>query len=207
MSSSRDLYDLLASRGLGSEEDYASGFHLVWAEGLEFEELGRRLGADVDNAFSRRIAEASPGAGGPFIWGGAVGAWAQAIPFCELPDNSYLRLLSRDGGRALSIQSAHNNCRLDWAVNGEIVTFLAIDWPDARGGTDPHALDSLMEGLRFELEEPGSVTDPVTVEVSLTSALRLAARITGHEITGEWLDGVHTAYAFSPNGHAHNPWS
>ena len=67
----------------------------------------------------------------------------------------------------------------------------------SQGGADPHALDTLMEGLAFQLDNPDDygIEDPVTIEVSVTSALRLAGRITGREIDAKWLGAVHSNYS------------
>ncbi|MEV4249814.1 DUF6461 domain-containing protein [Streptosporangium canum] len=198
MLNTTDLYDLLASYGLDSEE--YPGFHLAWAEGLNAEELSRRLGADPSSAFRCRINDLLNGdSHGVSMWADTIGGWVQAFLFWSTPNLSFLQEISCDGTRALSLEcGASSTYRLDWAADGAIVTSFAIDWPDERGGVNPHALDPLMEGLKFQLDNPGnfSIDDPVTIEVSVTSALRLAGRITGSEINAEWLDAIHTRYSF-----------
>lgn len=192
-----DLYDLMVSFGLDSEK-YA-GFHLVWAEGMGGNELCRRLGGDPASAFRCDIDNmARPGAEqGSSMWAGTAAGWAQALLF-ELHTSpmSFLREVSR-GTRALSIKCGYDNYRLDWAVDRVLVTYFAIDWPSERGGTEPHALDPLMEGLAYQLDNPDDpeIEDPVTTEVSVTSALRLAGRITGREIDAKWLGAVHSCYS------------
>jgi hypothetical protein len=192
-----DLYELLVSFGLDSEE--YSGFHLLWAEGMGGNELCRRLGGDPASAFRCDIdnlarPEAEPG---PAMWAGTANGWAQALLFDLYASLlSFLPEVSR-GTRALSIQCGYDNYRLDWAVNGVVVTLFVIDWPTERGGADPHALDALMEGLAFQLDNPDDygIEDPVTIQVSVTSALRLAGRITGREIDATWLGAVHSNYS------------
>jgi hypothetical protein len=191
----RDLHDLLQEHLQVDEEDPSVLFHLVWAEGLPLDEFARRLGAEAEDAFQVRYSQLVDATSGPGLWGDRIGDWVQAFLEWDVPDDSHLRAVSQGGGRALSIKSGYNSyCHLKWAVDGEIVTSFTIDWPDPKGGSDPHALDPLMEGLHFQLEEPGPTPAPVTVEVSLTSALRLAGRITGHELTEQWLADVHAFY-------------
>jgi hypothetical protein len=92
-----------------------------------------------------------------------------------------------------------DNHLLDWAGDGVVVASFAIAWPTERGGTDPHALDTLMEGLAFQLDNPDDygIEDPVTIQVSVTSALGLAGRITGREIDATWLGAVHSNFTRS----------
>ncbi|MEV4565443.1 hypothetical protein AB0K12_16900 [Nonomuraea sp. NPDC049419] len=54
-----------------------------------------------------------------------------------------------------------------------------------------------MDGPAFQLTNPDDYTieDEVTVEVSITSALRPAGRITGREIDATWLGRVHSRYS------------
>ncbi|MEV0233613.1 DUF6461 domain-containing protein [Nonomuraea sp. NPDC050786] len=196
-----DLYDLMVSFDLDSEE--YSGFHLVWAEGMGANELCRRLGGDPASAFRCDINNmARPDAEqGPNMWAGTANGWAQALLFDLFASPmSFLQQVSR-GTRALSIRCGYDNYRLDWAVDGVLVTCFPIDWPTERGGFDPHALDPLMEGLAFQLDNPDdySIEDPVTIEVSVTSALRLAGRITGREIDAKWLNAVHSRYSLRPS--------
>ncbi|MFC4005958.1 DUF6461 domain-containing protein [Nonomuraea purpurea] len=197
MSHPTDLYDLMVSCGFDSEE--YSGFHLVWAEGMGANELCLRLGADPSSAFRCTIEnlarpEAEPG---PGMWAGTANGWAQALLFDFLISPlTFLPEVSR-GTRALSIKCGHDNYRVDWAIDGVLVTCFAIHWPDERGGADPNALDPLMEGLTFQLDDPDDpgIEDPVYIEVSVTSALRLASRITGREIDAKWLSAVHSNYS------------
>ncbi|MEV4894247.1 DUF6461 domain-containing protein [Nonomuraea sp. NPDC055795] len=191
----RDLYDLLQEHLRVDDEDPSVLFHLVWAEDVLLDEFARKLGAEADSAFQTRYSQLVDTAPGRCLWGDRIGSWVQAFLEWDVPDDSHVRALSQGGRRAFSIKSGYNNYSLlEWAVDGEIVTSFTVDWPDPKGGSDPHALDHLMEGLHFQLEEPGPTPDPVTVEVSLTSALRLAGRITGHELTEAWLADVHTCY-------------
>jgi hypothetical protein len=178
----RDLYDLLQEHLQVDEEDPSVLFHLVWAEGLPLDAFARRLGAEAEGAFQVRYSQLVDAASGPGLWGARIGDWVQV--FLDL------RAVSQGGRRVLSVRSGYDSyCHLEWAVDGEIVTSFKIDWPGPKGGSDPHALDPLMEGLHFQLEEPAPTPDPVRVEVILTSALRLAGRITGHELTEQWLAG------------------
>ncbi|MFI6928429.1 hypothetical protein ACIBIZ_51495 [Nonomuraea spiralis] len=71
-------------------------------------------------------------------------------------------------------------------------------WPSQRAGADPTALDPLMRDRHFQLDEPGDIfnEDPTTVDVSVTSALRPAGRLTGREIDAGSLDRTHSLYLF-----------
>ncbi|TYB57233.1 hypothetical protein FXF51_41155 [Nonomuraea sp. PA05] len=196
-----DLYDLLVAFGFDSEE--YSGFHLIWAEGIGANELCRRLGGDPSSAFRCDIdnLKRPEAQKGPAMWAGSTKDWTQALLF-NLPTSplSFLTRVSR-GTRALSIKCGYDNYRLDWAVDGILVTCFAINWPDARGGTDPHSLDALMEDLAFQLDDPDddATENPVTIEVSVTSALELAGRITGRRLDTKWLSAVHSNYSLQSN--------
>lgn len=192
-----DLYDLLATRGLDGAAEYP-GFHIVWAEGIGGNELARRLGAEPAAAYRCGLDDmAGLGSGRAGMWAGAADGWVLAFMFDWFPnDLSWIQEASR-GTRLLNMQCASGH-RLDWAVDGVTVVAFNLVWPSERFGADPTALDQLMRDLHFQLDEPGDIfnEDPTTVEVSVTSALRLAGRLTGREIDAAWLDRAHSTYLF-----------
>ncbi len=198
MSPRTDLYDLLFSyvRSYDDEVMPFAEFTAVWCEGIGAEELASRLGTDPESAAERTLTsvvdDLEMNEGDGLLLVGPAGAWTLVIQVvgydCALEEN--LCLLSRDGGRALSISwDIGGDTDLVYAIGGEIATKFSITDPELRSGRTPGALDPLMEGLRFQLDED----DPV-VEESLTSAFALAGRITGQEIDRTWLDSPHTRF-------------
>ncbi|MEV8631003.1 DUF6461 domain-containing protein [Streptosporangium sp. NPDC051023] len=198
MSPRTDLYDLLFSyvRLYDDEVMPFAEFAAVWCEGIGVQEVAKRLGANPESARKCRLAtvvdDLEMNVGDGLLLVGPAGAWTLALQVagydCTLEEN--ISRLSDGGGRALSISWCFKgNTDLIYAVDGEIVTRFEITYPEPQSGSAPDALDPLMEGLRFQLDED----DPI-VEESLNSAFVLAGRITGQEIDRTWLDSPHTRF-------------
>ena len=203
---SDDPTRLLEDHGL-YDGDHAD-FHFIWTEGVSADEAAVRLGADIASAMRCRLTDlASVVSGMPDYAGsmlaGPSGGWTQVLLFgwrWYPRDRSFLSALSRDGGRMVNIEYNDSGVeRFEWVVDGTVVTAFLLSDPEERWGTDPHALDPLMAGLRFGCDDHGAfeVEDPVTIEESITSALRLAGRITGKEIDSAWFDSPRTLYFFT----------
>ncbi len=204
MESRTELYDLLFSyvRSYDDEETPFQEFAAVWCEDIGVEETARRLGADLESAEECDLVSVADGLeiteGDGVILAGLAGTWTlviQVTGFDCVLDDALIRL-SRDGGRALSLGwDINGNEEIGYAIDGDVVTRLSVTCPELRSGTDPAALDPLMEGLRFQLDED----DPV-VEESVNSAFVLVGRITGREIDRAWLDAPHTRFVI-PRSH------
>ncbi|MFC4533480.1 DUF6461 domain-containing protein [Sphaerisporangium dianthi] len=64
--------------------------------------------------------------------------------------------------------------------------------PGRRFGDDPHVLDRMMEGLRFEVVGPEVQEDFVDVDESIGSALALIGRVTGTDMAADWIEVSHS---------------
>ncbi|MEV5408183.1 DUF6461 domain-containing protein [Thermopolyspora sp. NPDC052614] len=181
-----------------------SSFHALWCRGLGEEAVARRLGARMDSAVEQTLEQwlRSPNVGllEQRMWIGTVDDWVWVLPAgWRLLDDEILAGLSRDDGQVLDIiWDISGNYLLTYATDGRILTRFDPCFPREREGVDPHALDHLMAGLRFELADPDDRPPggEVTVEESLSSAFVLAGRLVGRQIDDEWFSGIHTCYHF-----------
>ncbi|MFF4417363.1 DUF6461 domain-containing protein [Streptosporangium sp. NPDC001559] len=204
MESRTELYDLLFSyvRLYDDEQTPFQEFAAVWCEGIGVEETAKRLGADLESAEEHDLVSATDdieiAEGYGVILAGLAGTWTlvvQVVGFDCVLDDALIRL-SRDGSRALSLGwDIDGNEEIGYAVNGDVVTRLSVTCPELRSGADPTALDPLMEGLKFQLDEDNPV-----VEESVNSAFALAGRVTGRKIDRAWLDAPHTRFLI-PRAH------
>ncbi|GAA5057637.1 hypothetical protein HNP84_000533 [Thermocatellispora tengchongensis] len=195
---SERLWHLVRSYGMGE------WFMAAWVEGLEVWEAARRLGAsvaDVDDgvvcawtdAVRGRPADGDAG----IVWAGPLTAgWTQIIQVRGADCETGLRELSY-GGRALLVSWGLNGPRdLEYAVDGEYVTGLSVTVPGERWGSDPHALDSYAQGLRFDLSDSGWRSDPELPPGWLEYCAWEEARLENGEdhgeedMPGEWQDLV-----------------
>ncbi|MBG0831536.1 hypothetical protein HS041_27760 [Planomonospora sp. ID67723] len=69
-------------------------------------------------------------------------------------------------------------------------------------GDDPHALDHLMDGLRFQVTDDD--VDPVEADESVSSALALIGRITETDIATDWFQARHSRIG-DPSWHPPGP--
>ncbi|GGP04753.1 hypothetical protein LDL08_04600 [Nonomuraea glycinis] len=192
MDTDKDLWELLVAHDI----DYDTPFQSIWVEGLDVEEVARRLGADPNSARACDWREIVTGRytehGDGVIWiGPQAPGWVQVI---QLDGNDAWQWrswveLTRDGGRLLylgwPLYELEGVEDLEYVVAGEVVTTLVVGDPEERDGTDPDALDGYLDGLAFK-------GDSAAAEV--TSALRLIGRVTGRELDEAWLNGPHTRY-------------
>ncbi|WP_043615279.1 DUF6461 domain-containing protein [Nonomuraea candida] len=193
------LFDLLVSY----EESVGDGFVAAWAEGLEVEEVARRIGAEASTAtpctfedYAVGLEESHRDLDGVVLVR-QVGNWVQVLqPYMnQVWDGAVLRALSEGGGRALHVGwHAHIDARLRYAIGGRIVASMPLTMGDV-----PEELEPYAEGLRFGLEDPTdpecvNPDDPITESESISSALVVAGRITGHELSDESLLSTHTRY-------------
>ena len=78
--------------------------------------------------------------------------------------------------------------RFNYAVDGEVRTSFEALLPEYREGTRPDALEELRAGLPWRQEHLRRDVDTVSL------MLALIARITGQEITSDWLKGEFATY-------------
>ncbi|GAA3069646.1 DUF6461 domain-containing protein [Streptosporangium carneum] len=197
------IYDLLCS--YDEAEDPLPAFYAVWCQGLDKQEVARRLGADLGSATAATFADCAGitmhAYGDRAIFVGKAGAWIAVIGDRLCASDAALKSISGDGVKVIGMGwSPGGPGSLTYAIDGVIVTQFKITNPNVRLGVVPDALDSYMTGLRFHLgDDQIGDEGPVEVAESITSALTLIGRVTGVEINKRWLDAAHTLYVI-PEG-------
>ncbi|MFD8527193.1 DUF6461 domain-containing protein [Streptosporangium canum] len=198
MGSGTRLYDLLFSYAerYDDEETPFEQFAALWCEGRDPQATAALLGADLGSARTRALAEVGEDLhvqyGDGVILAGQAGAWTLVIQVAghDVTHDDNLVSLSGDGHKALSVSwDIGGNEEIGYAVDGEMSVRLSLAFPESRTGADVTALDPLMEGLRFHLDEGGA-----SIEESISSAFVLAGRLTGEEIGPAWLDSPHARF-------------
>jgi hypothetical protein len=134
------LFDLLAS--YEEVDEPLSRFFAVWSEGRAVKEVARILGFDPEAGEPGQFSDLETG---PYEDGvrtvliGQAGDWTLAVGDQDATGADTLAALSRDGGRALSLDWAplDDDPKLRYAIDGELVTCLNLIDPDDRSGADP----------------------------------------------------------------------
>ncbi|PZG16619.1 hypothetical protein [Nonomuraea aridisoli] len=202
MSSRQHLYDLLESHWPA----IADGLAAVWSEGAGVGEVARRLGADPDSATEVTLADLSVGFDGENIPGdydgillvgefAERGAWTLTlqIQWSDVVEPWALESLSRDGGRAVGVSwRGGTGYRIYYAQDGEVMANSSMTMI-------PAILAAYGEGLEPEpdWEIPGTQGCPIAQMV--TTSLVIIGRVTGEEISAEWLRTPHTRYLIPGN--------
>ncbi|MFI7615429.1 hypothetical protein ACIBP6_29785 [Nonomuraea terrae] len=198
MSSRQQLYDLLESHWPAID-----GLAAVWTEGVGVGEVARRLGADPGSATEVTLADLPVGFEGENIPGdhdgilliGECGAWTLTLQlqWSDAVEPWALESLSRDGGRAIGVGwSGGSGHRVYYAQDADVVVNSAMTMI-------PAALSPYTEGLALEpdWEMPGAQGSPVAQMI--TTCLVIVGRVTGEEISAEWLRAPHTRYVIPGN--------
>jgi hypothetical protein len=199
MNSHQQLYDLLVSRWPA----VAHGLAAVWSEGGGVEEVARRLGADPDSATEVTFADIGSGFEGEntpdedngILLVGEFGAWALTlqIQWADVTESWALESLSRDGGQAIGVRwrggSGH---RIYYAQDGDILVNSSMTMI-------PPTLSPYTEGLILEPDWDGLEDQGSPIAQLITTCLVIIGRVTGGEISQEWLDKPHTRYLIRRN--------
>ncbi|RBQ18655.1 hypothetical protein DP939_19420 [Spongiactinospora rosea] len=199
MRSRTHLHDLLVStiftEGLDAEPDlWALGFSAIWIKGADLDTLATEWHMDpttrtpchLSEILDRNIDDGSN-------WVAEVNGWIAIVP--GHADGERLRAASEGGREVLGIRmdiTGHEH--FEYARDGRMVASFEPTFPDQRYGEDPHALDHLMAGLRFQLSEEGGPDDRVEQDESVSSALALIGRHTGTDIATDWIQARHSAF-------------
>lgn len=197
MNISQDPYDLLESHWPA----IAHGLAAVWSEGVGVEEVARRLGADPASATRVTLAGLPAGFEGENIPGdhdgilligefGEFGAWTLTlqIQWADVAEQWALESLSADGGRAVGVRwHGGSGYRVFYAHDGEV----AADSPMTM---IPAALSPYADGLPTEpdWDVAGEYGSPIAQMIS--TCLVIIGRVTGEEISRQWLEKQHTRY-------------
>ncbi|MEU4570995.1 DUF6461 domain-containing protein [Nonomuraea sp. NPDC023979] len=197
MQSSTHLHDLLAStiftEGLDDEMDlWTLGFSALWVKGMDRDAVAEAFSLDLATSTPSHLNELLDNSeeGGP-IWVGEAGGWTCVIP--GPTDDDFLLPLTAGGREALCFSmdmGGHDHFK--YLKDGEVVVAFQPTWPHPVHGSDPHALDHLMAGLRFRTSGDDVIEDRVDEGESISSVLTLIGRITGTDIAADWLEATHS---------------
>lgn len=207
------LYDLLVStiftEGLDYEMDlWALAFSVLWVRGTDITTLAEKFSLDPGSRTPCSLSEVlDHNIDDGSVWVAEVGEWFCVVP--GLYDDRSLRSFSTDGGQAVSlILNINHTERFTYARDGRVVVSFDPLWPDERSGEDPHALDHLMKGLRFQLNDPGDPATPgnpedlVEEDESISSTLTLIGRLTETDIATDWFEAPHSRFRPASRSHA-----
>ncbi|MFI0422319.1 DUF6461 domain-containing protein [Spongiactinospora sp. 9N601] len=195
------LHDLLVStiftEGLDAEMDlWALGFSAIWIKGADLGALATEWHMDpatrtpchLSEILDRNIDDGSN-------WVAEVNGWIGIVP--GHADGERVRRASEGGREALGVRMDINgHAYFEYARDGRMLVSFEPTFPERRYGDDPHALDHLMAGLRFQLSEEGGRDDWVEEDESVSSALALIGRYTETDIATDWIQARH--YSFRP---------
>ncbi|MFC7381641.1 DUF6461 domain-containing protein [Sphaerisporangium rhizosphaerae] len=197
MQSRTHLYDLLEStlftEGLDDHNDlWSLGFCAVWVQGVDIATIASHFSLDPGTRTPCYLSEILDDAiDDGSLWVAEVGDWTCVLP--ARTDAAFVRSLAAGGGQALSLDmDINNNALFQYARDGRMVVAFEPRCPGDRLGDDPHALDHLMEGLRFQISGDEPTDDRVDSDESLASALELIGRVTRTDIAADWFEAQHS---------------
>ncbi|MGW4661610.1 DUF6461 domain-containing protein [Streptosporangium sandarakinum] len=197
MSPRTHLYDLLVStiftEGLDDQMDlWTLGFSAIWIRGTDLDTLAADLHLDpatrtpchLSEILDRNIDDGSD-------WVAEVNGWIGIVPGV---DRERLPSISEGGREVLNVSMDISGREyFDYARDGRMIVSFDPAFPENRSGDDPHALDHLMDGLRFQISDDGFVDDRVEEDESFSSALALIGRITGTDMAADWFEARHSS--------------
>jgi hypothetical protein len=197
MRSATYLYDLLEStlftEGLDDQNDlWSMGFCAVWVQGADIATIAQHYSLDpstrtpcyLSEVLDHNIDDGSD-------WVAEVGNWIGVLP--STTHEPFMRSLTTGGRQALSLDmNISNQSQFQYARDGRIIVAFDPRWPEGRLGDDPHALDHLMEGLRFQISGDEVNEDRVESDESINSALALIGRVTQTDMAADWFEAQHS---------------
>lgn len=197
MQSPTYLHDLLVStiftEGLDAEMDlWALGFSAMWIKGADLDALARAFSLDLATRTPCYLSEILDRNGEDGSrWVAEVGDWVGIVP--GHGQSEFLRSVTQGGRQAFGLSMDINgNAYFDYARDGRIIVSFDPCWPEERLGDDPHTLDRLMEGLRFQLSADDVLDDRVDSEESVSSALAVIGRFTETDMAADWFLARHS---------------
>ncbi|MFF4775806.1 DUF6461 domain-containing protein [Microtetraspora fusca] len=196
MYSATYLHDLLAStiftEDLDADMDlWTLGFSAIWVHGADIEtvasqfslDLGTRTPCYLSDILDHNIDDGSR-------WVAEVGSWVGVVPGGS---EEFMLSLTVDDRQALSFSiDISGKAWFTYARDGRMVVAFDPMSPDDRVGDDPHALDHMMEGLRFEISGPEVHENYVETDESISSALALIGRVTETDMAADWFEALHS---------------
>ncbi|MER5420776.1 DUF6461 domain-containing protein [Streptosporangium roseum] len=207
MQSRTYLYDLLVStiftEGLDEADLWMLGFNALWIKGADLDTLAPAFHLDLATrtpCYLSEILDHHLDDGSR--WVAEVNGWIGIVP-ALFDDDASLLSVTQGGRQALSFSmNIHGREYFKYARDGRMIVSFEPNWPDRRFGDDPHALDHLIEGLRFQIADDD--VDPVEADESISSALALIGRITETDIATDWLQARHSRIS-DPSWHPPMP--
>ncbi|MFI7058350.1 DUF6461 domain-containing protein [Streptosporangium canum] len=195
MQSRSYLYDLLVSTiftgGLDEGDLWMLGFNALWIKGADLDTLAPAFHLDLATrtpCYLSEILDHHLDDGSR--WVAEVNGWIGIVP-ALFDDAASLLSVTQGGRQALSFSmNIHGREYFKYARDGRMIVSFEPNWPDRRFGDDPHALDQLMEGLRFQIADDD--VDSVEADEGVSSALALIGRITETDIATDWLQTRHS---------------
>ncbi|MGA5761520.1 DUF6461 domain-containing protein [Nonomuraea bangladeshensis] len=170
---------------------WALGFSAMWIKGVGLDALAAAVDLDLatrapchlSEILDRNIDDGS-------TWVAEVGGWIGVVP--AHADSERVRAVTEGGGEAIGLLMYGSHASFDYARDGRMVVSFDPTRPERRSGSDPHALDHLMDGLRFQISDDDVLDDRVEEMESISSALALVGRITGTGIAADWFLAPHS---------------
>ena len=193
------LHDLLVAtiftEGLDAEMDlWALGFSAMWIKDMDLETLARSFHLDLATRTPCYLSEIlDHNIDDESTWVAEVNGWIGIVP--AHADGERVRSVTEGGRQALGLRMDINgNAYFDFARDGRIIVSFDPLSPEnwKRSGDDPHALDHLMDGLRFQISDDDVLDNPVEDPESISSALALIGRITETDIAADWFLAQHS---------------
>jgi hypothetical protein len=191
MQSPTYLHDLLVStlftEGLDADPDlWSLGFSALWIKGADLEALARAFSLDLATRTPCHLSEIlDHNIDDESRWVAEVKDWVAIVP--THGHSEFLRSISEGGRQALGLyMDINGNAYVDYAREGHMIVSFDPTWPQKRSGDDLHALDHLMDGLRFQTGDDDVLDDLVEAPESISSALALIGRFTETDIATDW---------------------
>ncbi|MEV4397382.1 DUF6461 domain-containing protein [Nonomuraea sp. NPDC049607] len=193
------LHDLLVAtlftEGLDAEMDlWALGFSAMWVQGADLGSLARTFHLDLATRTPCHLSEIlDHNIDDGSTWVAEVNGWIGVVP--AHGHGEFLCSVTEGGRQALGLRmDITGNAYFEYARDGRMVVSFDPLSPDdwRRSGDDPHALDRLMDGLRFEISDDDVRDNPVEDPESISSALALIGRVTETDIATDWFLARHS---------------
>ncbi|MEV4161796.1 DUF6461 domain-containing protein [Nonomuraea dietziae] len=166
----------------------------MWIKGADLDALARTFHLDLPTRTPCYLSEILDHAiDDGSRWVAEVNGWIGIMP--AHGHGEFLRSVTEGGRQALGLlMDINGNAYFDYARDGRTVVSFDPLSPEKRMryGDDPHALDHLMDGLRFEISDDDVLDNPVEDPESISSALELIGRVTETDIATDWFLAQHS---------------
>jgi hypothetical protein len=153
--------------------------------------LGSDIGSHLRTWGRRALSRKHRGGDDGSRWVAEANGWVAIAPAHD--HGEFLRSVTEGGRQALGLRlDINSNAYFDYAREGHVIVSFDPTWPQERSGNDPHVLDHLMDGLRFQVSDDDVLDDFVEAPESVSSALALIGRFTETDIATDWFLAQHS---------------